>query len=284
MDLTEAPPGTFTVATDGQPAGVLVQDGSGALVGTGSFGRNIYMTTVGEWASSNAGGTISACLAADVPSAVGVVSNGGSPTVSMNSGELFMDCVRPAGTAPVCTMRDRLEIIADGAVATLRHLRFASMSAHTSGNQYGGAIYLNDGGELNAFHCAFEGNRAPGGFGGAIHVQGSDIHTARLFVDGCSFTSNTARGRGGAISANEGTITITGSIFSSNSYSSSGAGRSNALYIAANCWCCPTLNGRSDSSNTVLPAELEVRSGLYSDEDFSNSAASALTFHDPNGR
>lgn len=203
MDLTKAPLGTFTVAIDGQTAGALVQDDNGALVGTGSFGSMIYMTTVADWASSNTGGTISACLVADVPSAVGgTPTQGGSPTVYITFiGELTMDCVKPGGTTPLCTMRDRLEITVEGAVATLRHLRFADLSCpgsrYNSHNPYGGAIYLSEGGELDAFHCAFEGNHAPGGMGGAITIEGGGSHTApTLFLSGCNFTSNIAQNGG----------------------------------------------------------------------------------------
>ncbi len=101
------------------------------------------------------------------------------------------------------------------AVLVVDNSQFDANTAGTNGggNSNGGAINL-DGGTASISNTTFSGNLANPGWGGAIYLNPGSTITS---ISGCTFTDNTAVGKGGAIS-NLATLTlITGSTFSGNS-------------------------------------------------------------------
>ena len=121
------------------------------------------MATVGQWATNN-GGVLSVCLADDAAVAVGspCTSAGCSPTVTVRSGNLTVDC---GAAADLCQVLDRIEIYDSSASTTLAHvllqrLKFSGLSAIE-----GGAVYVGTGASLSVFGAMFDGNSAARGGG-----------------------------------------------------------------------------------------------------------------------
>ena len=198
--------------------GVCGGDGSSCMFATACTPTAGKMTSVGLWAATSAGTDLSVCLAGDVAVAVGSpCGDGCSPTVTISSGELQLDCGNGGGDSGLCLMRDRLDIMRS-AIVFLHRLLFADLT-NGDGTSGGGAIFLsgNAFGRLSLLDCTFTANTArhttANGFGGAIK-SGS---LAPLMISGCTFISNTAT-YGGAVEAGlaGGTVTISGSTFDSN--------------------------------------------------------------------
>ena len=76
----------------------------------------------------------------------------------------------------------------------------------------GGVLNLSKG-KVEFDDCQFQGNKANGYAGGALHVNGSG---ATLLCKNCSFSANESAQHGGAVSLEEGTVTLQGCTLSSN--------------------------------------------------------------------
>ena len=103
------------------------------------------------------------------------------------------------------------EIGSDRAVS-LNHLSLTQGRSNT----LGGAILVNEGGQLTVSHCHFMLNAATNR-GGAIHSDGG-----KVIVSDSEFSENSAANRGGAIYNDGGQLTVGTSTFSTNTTTTSG--------------------------------------------------------------
>ena len=88
--------------------------------------------------------------------------------------------------------------------------------------EYGGGVYVFNGGSFTMFDSArIIGNTATG-FGGGTDVGGTDVETSFTMSDSAIITGNTAKNGGGVFIAEYGEFTMNGGTISKNKATSEG--------------------------------------------------------------
>ncbi len=121
------------------------------------------------------------------------------------------------------------------------------------GGAAGGAVLLENGGELLAEDISFEANRAE--YGGAIAMSGD---AAQLKILRGRFARNQAEEMGGALHVNGGDVHISGSLFSANEVIASG--RASMLEGGA----IAMLNGQLSALNSSFHNNRAIHGGAFS--------------------
>lgn len=162
--------------------------------------------------------------------------------------------------------------------ASVRHCVFSGNFAFD-----GGAIYLENGSDVNLTDCTFENNNA-GHQGGAISLTGG----SNLTATDCTFSNNEIlvspafnQEYGGAIYGVDGTTTLTRCVFDTNVSSSRGG----ALYFQTHVTTISHCNfiGNFTSNNSVDRGGAVGFSGGQADLDHSNFTLNATTGEDGSG-
>jgi CSLREA domain-containing protein len=208
----------FTVDSTGDEPDALPGDNS--CVSTSPFGDCTLRAAIMEANSLAAGTAIGFAISGTItvsglPLQITQTMNINGPATISGSGISVFEILNGSGVAVTMTnlvIRDGSAMegggiwVDNGPSLSLTNVEFTQNAVVSRG----GAIKMGGGGTLTISNCRFHDNESNAG-GGAIDNE-AELHIS----GGTTFTSNTARLRGGAIHSRMGNVTITGGSFTGN--------------------------------------------------------------------